>query len=49
MCRSMPNFPAGRSPTSNPSRKGVERRFGAAEDPLARTPDVGPFGIAAQG
>ena len=38
----------GRSSTSDPSGKGVERRFEAAEDPLADRVAVGLFGIAQQ-
>ena len=41
--------PSGRSQTSNPSRKGVERRLQAAEDPFADWLAAGLFGIAAQG
>ena len=43
-----PPSPSGRSRTSNPSRKGIARRFEAAEEPLADCLAVGLFGLAAQ-
>ena len=39
----------GRSRTSDPSGKGIERRFEAAEDPFADRLAAGLLGIAAQG
>ena len=40
---------SGSLPASSPSRKGVERRFEAAEDPFADRLAARLFGIAAQG
>ncbi len=44
-----PPVRCGSLPASSPSRKGVERRVGAAEDPFADLLDVGLVGVAAQG